>query len=76
MPKAVIRINYQDYVMEFEDALRVANLLTTAEQFTTRGYGDETAYYVYPNDRREVDVKIISDAVYNTGKLAGAPPPR
>lgn len=74
MPKAIINLNYNAYVVEAEDALRVANILMNAERYTRKGYGSEAAYYVYENDTKDFEITLLSDERYRMAKLAGRPP--
>jgi len=78
MAKAVVRMGYDAYVMEAQDALAIHEILAKAENFH-RKYrkADEggTLYYVWPQDAT-TDTKsfeILPDHLYRMAKLAGAP---
>jgi hypothetical protein len=58
MAKAVIQFNYNQYVMEAEDALKI---------------GDEASYNVWAEPNREIEVTLIPDDRYRIAKLAGQP---
>ena len=71
MPKAVIRMGYNDYVVEMEDAIKVAQIMTTAQRYQSRGYGDDTSYHIWNAPKEEVTIMIISDEVVRIATMAG-----
>lgn len=71
MPKAVIRMGYTDYVVEMEDALAVAKIMTTAQRYQSRGYGDDSSYHIWNEPKEEVTIAIISDEVVRIATMAG-----
>jgi len=74
MTKAVIRLGYTDYVMPLDRAVVIAEMLIEAERYHTKGYGEETTYHVWEeHQRRGVDVTVIPEHIYRTGKAAGKP---
>ena len=77
MSKAVIKLCYSEYVMEADEAIFIARAMANAERFTTKGYGKETTYHVWEEDRAvRASVEFISDHAYRTGKAAGKPADR
>jgi hypothetical protein len=74
MSKAVIRIGYNDYVMEIEQALLVAQALTAAQRYRSKGWGNDTSYYIWDDPAKEVELKVLSDEVVRIATMAGAPP--
>lgn len=74
MTKAIITINYDDYVVDADTALKVADLVMNGERYSQKGYGKDASHYIYENDRTDFNVRFISDDLYRMGKLAGRPP--
>ena len=74
--KAMIRIGYTEYVMEVEQAVKLAEVLMRAEKFRKRGWGKEASYYVWTDAEDIVtpELTMIPDDLYNMAKLAGQPP--
>jgi hypothetical protein len=73
MPKAVIQINYKNYVMELEEAMVVASALMSAKQYTTRGYGDTASHHVWEEPAQEVQITIVRDELVRIATIAGKP---
>jgi len=74
MSKAVIRIGYDDYVIEADVAVMIAQTLANAERFKRQGYGKEATFHVWDNmDEKSTTVEFIPDTVYRMGKAAGQP---
>lgn len=76
----VIELGYQSYVMPSKDAIALSELLQKAEVYEqkwlpqekrTEGSAEYT-YHVYENER-QINMKIISDSLYQMAKLAGKP---
>jgi hypothetical protein len=71
MPKAVIRLGYNDYVVDVEDALRIAQTLTHAPRYEAKGWGDATSYHIWEQPNNEFEIKIISDETVRIATMAG-----
>lgn len=74
MPKAVVRIGYNDYVVETEQALLIAQVLASAPRYRSKGWGDDTSYFIWDEPKAEVSITIISDELVRIATMAGAPP--
>ena len=75
MCKAVLCINYTNYVMDVEDAVTVAKILGKAEMYKHVYNKEGSAIYIYPNKNDELaTMKLISDSLYQMGKVADEPP--
>lgn len=71
MPKAVIRMGYNDYIVEMEDALAVAKVMTNAQRYQSRGYGETASYHIWDEPKEEVTITIISDEIVRIATMAG-----
>lgn len=78
MTKAIIRIGYDHFVMDAEDALTIHGILARAECFKREYRSKDDGgpiYYIWQqdvdNDGRSIE--IISDNLYRMAKLAGKP---
>jgi hypothetical protein len=84
MTKAIISLGYTDYVLEAADALKVIELLNSAEHYKYHYKRDENgdgkyAHYIWDGldtDRSNslTTLKMLPDATYRMAKLAGRPP--
>ena len=78
MTKAIIRIGYDQFVMDAEDALTIHEILAKAECFK-RNYRSKdeggTLYYVWQQDAETEprNIEIMPDNLYRMAKLAGKP---
>jgi len=81
--KAIITLGYTDYVIEVEDAFRIADIMGKAELYKADWSSEGTAHYIYPYAERDENhtwglpvetIKLISDEQYRLAKLAGKPP--
>ena len=78
MAKAILKLNYKEYVMTPEDALHILNLIMgKAERYeTTYASGSRTkTYHVYdiPLEEKTEHLEIVADDLYRMAKLAGRP---
>ena len=80
MSKALIRVGYNDYVMDISDAVTLMEIMSKAENYKAKtDYNVKpttTAYYVWeqePTNRDSVTITLMPDAVYRVAKLAGKP---
>jgi len=77
MLKAIVKINYKEYIMDTKDALHILDLLSKAERYETK-YDHENktkTYHVYDvlaEDETE-HLEVIHDNLYRMAKLAGRP---
>lgn len=73
--KAIIQVGYTDYVMDADVALKMMEMLNTAERYRRKGYGDDAAYYIWEQPVTEQQsLTLISEDLYRMAKLAGEPP--
>jgi hypothetical protein len=81
MSKALIRVGYNDYVMDISDAVTVMEIMGKAENYKVKhDYNAKpaatTAYYIWEQEatnRDGVTITLMPDAVYRVAKLAGKP---
>ena len=77
MAKAIISINYADYILDLKDAVAVAEILGKAEVYEEKyRAGADNTHHVYPNISAKggiTNLKIVSTEFYNMCKLAGKP---
>ena len=77
MVKAIVKINYKEYIMDTKDALHILDLINKAERYETK-YDHDTknkTYHVYDvalEDKTE-HLEVIHDDLYRMAKLAGKP---
>jgi len=79
MTKAIVRIGYDQYVMDAEDALTIHEILAKAEcfkrEYRSRDEGGPL-YYIWEQDldNEARGFEIMPDNLYRMAKLAGKPP--
>jgi len=77
MAKAILRLNYKEYVMTPEDALHILDLISKAERYETTYASDSgtKTYHVYdiPLGEKTEHLEIVADDLYRMAKLAGRP---
>jgi len=78
MSKVMIDIGYRKYVVNTDDAIKIAAMLSTAEMYESRYAKDDkgdsmTMHYVYPQDEMRWQMEIMPDSIYRMAKLAGKP---
>lgn len=80
MSKAVIKIGYNEYVMDVSDAVAVMEAMAKAENYKVKhdytAQPNTTAYYIWEQEtsnRDSVSISLMPDAVYRVAKLAGKP---
>jgi hypothetical protein len=78
MSKVLIDIGYKKYVVEADEALKIAAMLSKAEQYETRYVKDDkgdgvSVHYIYPQDDMRWLMEIMPDNIYRMAKLAGKP---
>ena len=78
MSKVAIEINYKKYIVNADDAIKMAAMLSTAEVYETRYTKDHkndsiTMHYVYPQEETRWYMEIMPDSIYRMAKLAGKP---
>lgn len=85
MTKAVIKLGYDEYVMDLDKALLVAQAMAEAERFTShyipseqRAKGDPSyTYHIWAQEVKTemgMTIQLVPDNIYNFAKLAGKPP--
>ena len=75
MSRCVIGLGYKQYIVDTEDAIRLADMLSKAEMFESKynsGAG-ETFHVWEQEDANKFQITILPDSVYRIGKLAGKP---
>lgn len=80
MSKALIRVGYNDYVMDVSDAVTMMEIMGKAENYKVKhDYSAKpatSAYYIWeqePTSRDSVTISLMPDAVYRVAKMAGKP---
>jgi hypothetical protein len=78
MSKVVIELNYKKYIVNADEAIKMAAILSTAEMYETtyqKDHKGETTmmHYVYPQEDMRWHMEIMPDNVYRMAKLAGKP---
>jgi len=81
MSKALIRIGYNNYVMDVSDAVKVLEIMGKAEMYQAkRDYKTTpttTSYHVWGQEMNGGDdnmtVQLLPDTLYRVAKLAGKP---
>lgn len=81
MTKAIIRIGYDQFVMDAEDALKIHEILAKAECFKRNYRSKEDGgalYFVWQQDAETEprNIEIMPDNLYRMAKLAGKPEDR
>jgi hypothetical protein len=79
MSKAIVRIGYNDYVVDVSDAVKIMEIMSKAQHYKIkRDYGTtptSSSYHVWDQemDADSINVQLLPDAVYRVAKLAGKP---
>ena len=78
MTKAIIRIGYEQYVMDAKDALAIHEILAKAECFKREYRSKDDGgplYYIWEQDTDSEarGFEIMPDNLYRMAKLAGKP---
>jgi hypothetical protein len=76
MSKAILTLEYTNYVLDLKDAVIVAELLGKAERYEEkyRPHPEPNTHHIYSNDAHFVgNLKLLSTDLYNMAKLAGMP---
>lgn len=78
MAKAIIRMGYDQYVMDSADALKIHEILANAERFHREYRSVDNGgplYYVWEQDAADEmrSFEIMPDNLYRMAKLAGKP---
>jgi hypothetical protein len=78
MKKAIIRVGYNNFVLDTQKALALLELLADAEIYEERWRNREdggTTYHVYPqeSDHGVRELKVVPTAFYHMAKMAGKP---
>ena len=71
--KAILRVDYTNFVIDVDDAAKVVEILNKAEIYDTHRVGDDTSHHVFANDKFKYDISLLPESSYNMGKLAGKP---
>lgn len=77
MPKAVIQLGYNHYVMDAEDALAIHEIIAKAERYQRKYRSKEDGgplFYIWEQDEFDMrSIELMSDSLYRMAKLAGKP---
>jgi hypothetical protein len=76
MSKAILTLEYTNYVLDLKDAVAVAELLGKAERYEEkyRPSPEPNTHHIYSNDTHFIgNLKLLSTDLYNMAKLAGKP---
>jgi hypothetical protein len=74
--KAVLKINYNSYVFELGDVLKVMAMVEHAERYDKTWHPEEeggTTYNIWASPSEEQTLELVPDALYAAAKLAGTP---
>ena len=75
--KAIVTIDYDSYVVDADDAITIANILSNAELYKEKwrkSEGGGTTYHVFEQDAKPpAIVKVLPMPLYKMYKLAGKP---
>jgi hypothetical protein len=78
MSKIVIDLGWRKYVVNTDEAVKLAAMLSTAELYESKYTKDEKGegvvmHHIYPQDDMRWHMDIMPDSVYRMAKLAGKP---
>ena len=78
MKKAIVRVGYNDFVLDTQKALALLELLAEAEIYEEKWRKAEeggTTHHVYPQDTDASirQLKVVPTAFYHMAKMAGKP---
>ena len=79
MDKGIVRLGYQNFVLDLDDALTLTKLLNRAERYDTKWHrGEEgassvTTHHIWEELSEIQEIKIMSENTYRMAKLAGQP---
>ena len=71
----VVTIPYGSLVMDAKDAFVLAEVYARSAEYKEKWRSSEdggSTYHIFPNEQK-MDIKVISDDLYNMAKLAGKP---
>jgi Tfp pilus assembly protein PilE len=77
--KAVIKIDYTNYILDTDKAVAILNLLEGAEIYEQKYHaakdGVESFYtqHIYDDEKTDTQLLLIKDEMYRMYKLAGKP---
>jgi len=80
MSKAIVRVGYEDYVVDADKALAVVEALAGAERYESKyhsaldGVSAHYTHHVYDVEvEKKFDIQVISPKFYLLCKMAGKP---
>jgi hypothetical protein len=75
MSKAILRVGYNNYVLDLRDAVAISEMLAKAEVYESKFHsGKDTTNHIFDNETKEFgSLALISDSFYQMAKLAGPP---
>jgi len=79
MGKAIMQVGYKSYIVDTADAVKVAEILSTAEIYEKKSHKNaegtyDNSVHVYDQDTEQpVTLSMLPDSLYRMAKLAGKP---
>ena len=78
MNKAIVTVGFTNYVLDIEQAVRLAELLAQAEIYEEKYRKTEeggSTYHIYEQVHKDnmVTMKVVPKTFYNMAKMAGKP---
>lgn len=77
--KAVMKIGYNEYVLDTDKAVAILNLLEGAQIYEQKyhpskdGEGSFYTHHIYDDEKTETHLQLMKDEAYRMYKLAGKP---
>jgi len=75
MAKAIVRIGYQDYVMDVKDAVAITEAMSTAERYENKYHTKEeggATHHVWTADADNmITIQVMPADLYRMARLAG-----
>jgi hypothetical protein len=71
MAKVVVNMGWRAFVMDSNRALTLLDLMKDVELYEEK-YSSKSVH-VYPNDKKDISITLLPDAMYRMAKLAGKP---
>ena len=77
MSKVTMQMPYGDFVLDAKDAITIAEILSKAERYVSKGYGSDAAHFIWHDYNEDAGAMVvISNERYRLAKLAGKPEDR
>ena len=69
----IVSLNYGEYVMPTEDAVKLMQILAKAERYKRKYDAENPSHYVWPQEDTNFMGTLMGDDLYRMAKLAGKP---